>query len=255
MKEKGEFEHAKVCPMTADITSIHPSNSFMSSEYSANKVLLFLPSLHCLISLHFYSCDIWSWWLYSWIIKVAVTFWVSQRSHTALLFPLSPLPLPRHWLREQMTLWNRRERTLGLQRPRAPVTANPWWCGSKATLCPGRMLQSLGKRENWKESQREVGAFIWVKGTQLSFLPRLTPGGMGWLNKKSHRLEGIQNRGSLCSSLLAPEFLVYWNGYVGEMAQRSPLGCRRGSHPPGNWCDISTTQGKGRLIMKTAPVS
>lgn len=208
MKEKGEFEHAKVCPMTADITSIHPSNSFMSSEYSANKVLLFLPSLHCLISLHFYSCDIWSWWLYSWIIKVAVTFWVSQRSHTALLFPLSPLPLPRHWLREQMTLWNRRERTLGLQRPRAPVTANPWWCGSKATLCPGRMLQSLGKRENWKESQREVGAFIWVRGTQLSFLP-------GW---------PLEEWGD---STKNP---------IGWRAFRTEVACVLVSWPPSFWC-------------------
>lgn len=191
----------------------------------------FLPYIACLISLHFYSCDIWSWWLYSWIIKVAVTFWVSQRSHTALHFPLSPLPLPRHWLREQMTLWNRRERTLGLQRPRAPVTANPWWCGSKATLCPGRMLQSLGKRENWKESQREVGAFIWVKGTQLSFLPRLTPGGMGWLNKKSHRVEGIQNRGSLCSSLLARvSGVLKW--VRGRNGSEVSLGIQESEPPP-----------------------
>lgn len=228
---KGNLSHAKVCPMTADITSIHPSNSFMSSEYSANKVLLFLPSLHCLISLHFYSCDIWSWWLYSWIIKVAVTFWVSQRSHTALLFPLSPLPLPRHWLREQMTLWNRRERTLGLQRPRAPVTANPWWCWSKATLCPGRMLQSLGKRVNWKESQREVGAFIWVRGTQLSFLPGWPL--EEWGDSTKNPIGWRAFRTEVAYVLVSwPEFLVYWNGYVGEMAQRSPSGYRRVSHPP-----------------------
>lgn len=134
--------------------------------------------------------------LHFWITAMAVMFWESQGSYIPLLISFyTPYPYLPFMLvassQEEMILWLRSEKALGLQETQGSNQQIHDDVGAQSSLCPGESLQDSGERQSWKESQRKAGD--WERHSPL-FPSRLDPGGVGEHNKNSIRLRDSEQR-------------------------------------------------------------
>ena len=175
--ERGIWAMEKSAWWQLTSVAFNPSSSFTSCEYATNKILLFL-----LFHYFFFNLTSFLFLCHSLLMALLLDYYNSSRQPKIIhssAFPSEPLPSPlsrRHWLRDEMILQSRTEKTLGLQKPRisgnselAPVIANLRWCRSKASAQEVR--GRIGKKARGKLE------CLW-RGHACLFPPRLHPEGM-----------------------------------------------------------------------------